>query len=120
MIWEIIKYYFFADGDIIMKKENIINVFNTCFKYEAISPYLLIYDSTKEYIDENFNPLIWKDPTIFTKRNNTCFAGGIIGLKNYAMKSISGWDERFRGRGWEDYAFAAKINLFLSLSLYDY
>lgn len=114
-------YYFFGDCDIIMKNDNVLDVFNTCFKYEAVNPYKSIYDSTEEYIENNFNPLNWANPEIFCKRNNICFAGGIVGIADKAMKIISGWDERFRGRGWEDYAFTAKINLFLySVKTYCY
>jgi hypothetical protein len=107
-------YYFFADGDIIMKIKDIIRVFSSCFEYEAVNPYLNIYNSTEEYVlHNNFSSLMWNDPSIFNERKNTCFSGGIVGLSNHAIKTISGWDERFRGRGWEDYAFTAKINLFL-------
>jgi predicted glycosyltransferase involved in capsule biosynthesis len=50
---------------------------------------------------------------IFPKRKDTCFSGGIMGICKYSMDLLNGWDERFRGRGWEDYAFTAKIELFL-------
>ena len=115
-------YYFFADGDIIMNTNDMINMFYSCFNYEAVNPYLHIYDSTKEYIiSDKLNPLIWSDPTIFTERKDTCFSGGIVGMKDSAYKIISGWDEDFRGRGWEDYAFTAKIKLFLySIKTYKY
>ena len=49
----------------------------------------------------------------FPKRSNTCFSGGIMGICKCSMNLINGWDERFRGRGWEDYAFTTKIELFL-------
>jgi hypothetical protein len=115
-------YYFFASHNIIMKKENIINVFKTCFKYEAVKPYLSIYNSSEDYsLDENFDPLIWVDPINFTQRQDLCFANGIVGVSYIAIKSISGWDERFRERGCEDFAFTAKINLFLySTKIYSY
>ncbi|ATZ80199.1 glycosyltransferase family A domain-containing protein [Bodo saltans virus] len=107
-------YYFFADGDIIMKNIDMIYVFTSCFKYEAVNPYEHIYDSTKEYVtDPNFDPLIWKEPKNLSERTYTCFSGGIMGIEKNAMQIIAGWDERFRGRGWEDYAFTAKIKLFL-------
>lgn len=107
-------YYFFAECNIIMKLENIINVFKNCFKYEAVKPYLVTHDSTKEYIlNDKFDPLVWADPTQFSERKDACFSEGIVGLSDHAIKSISGWDERFRGYGLEDFAFTAKINLFI-------
>lgn len=108
-------YYFFADCDIIMKTNDIIDVIETCFKYEAINPYSQIFDSTEEYVsNEKFNPLCWISPEKlnFNERKDTCFTGGIMGISEYAFKILAGWDERFRGRGWEDYGFTAKLNLF--------
>lgn len=107
-------YYFFADNDIIMNTPDFIHVLSSCFKYEAVNPYAHIYDSTKEYVtDTGFDPCAWKNPRVFSERQHTCFSGGIVGIGDHAMCAISGWDERFRGRGWEDYAFTVKINLFL-------
>jgi GT2 family glycosyltransferase len=127
-------YYFFADCDIIMDIEEAITVFETCFEVEAVNPYAHIFDSTKEYVESGseainalggdaFNPLTWKSPASlgFAERMDTCFSGGIVGISEHAFSTISGWDERFRGRGWEDYAFSAKINLFLySTRTYDF
>jgi len=120
-------YYFFADGDIIMNDRDMIHVFRTCFKYDAVNPYETIYDSTKEYMESNGKlELIDLDcncnfKRIFPKRENTCFSGGIMGIRKYSMDLINGWDERFRGRGWEDYAFTSKIKLFLySIKTYPY
>lgn len=119
-------YYFFADGDIIINENNMIDVFKTCFKYDAVNPYDDVYDSTQEYMllsNSNFK-LINLDTNfkcIFTKRSNTCFSGGIMGICSYSMGIINGWDERFRGRGWEDYAFTSKVKLFLySIRTYSY
>lgn len=116
-------YYFFADNDIILEVNDIINVFLKCFKYEAVKPYSKIFDSTKEYIDQilfdpiKFDQILeknnekWKH--LFPQRKYTCFSGGIVGLSRKSVFVVSGWDERFRGRGWEDYAFTAKLKLFL-------
>lgn len=110
-------YYFFADGDILLKEENMITIFNTCFDYEAVNPYQRIYDSTEEYMSQidNINQIVLDTHfgDVFTERSNTCFSGGVMGICHSAMNLINGWDERFRGRGWEDYAFTAKIELFL-------
>jgi len=110
-------YYFFADGDIIMNQHDMIHVFKTCFKYDAVNPYEDIYDSTKEYIKSTGKlELIDLNSSfkgIFPKRENTCFSGGIMGICKSSMNLINGWDERFRGRGWEDYAFTTKIKLFI-------
>jgi hypothetical protein len=35
-------------------------------------------------------------------------------VSHSAIYLVSGWDERFRGRGWEDYAFSAKCTLYLN------
>lgn len=128
-----------------MNEDDMIDVFKTCFKYDAVNPYEDIYDSTEEYIistgklinsDNNFTDLlienaIMRPPflpityieqsdlneksykSIFPKRSNTCFSGGIMRICKYSMNLLNGWDERFRGRGWEDYAFTSKIELFL-------
>lgn len=115
-------YYFFADGDILLNCKSMIHVFNTCFDYEAVNPYNHIYDSDESYVtDKYFNPIVWNDniSNLFSERKDTCFTGGIMGISRHAMNNISGWDERFRGRGYEDYAFTAKINLFL-YSCYTY
>lgn len=107
-------YYFFADGDILMKEDSMIDVFKTCFKYDAVNPYKHIYDSTEEYMKETVKLDLNTDfKRVFPERKNTCFSGGIMGICKYSMDLINGWDERFRGRGWEDYAFTAKIELFL-------
>jgi predicted glycosyltransferase involved in capsule biosynthesis len=103
----------------------MIHVFKTCFNYEAVNPYKDIYDSTEEYMNSNEKfELINLDNdfiTLFPKRQNTCFSGGIMGICDYSMSLINGWDERFRGRGWEDYAFTSKIELFLySINTYSY
>lgn len=115
-------YYFFADNDIILKVRDIINVFLKCFRYEAVNPYSKVLDSTKIYIESpTFDPTFsstngvdsdeWEK--LFLKRKYICFSGGIVGLSKKAVYVVSGWDERFKGRGWEDYAFTAKIKLFL-------
>ena len=113
----IADYYFFADGDIIMNETDMVYVFKTCFTYDAVNPYKHIYDSTEEYITTAGNvELINVNndfKNILPERVDTCFSGGIMGIGNYAMNCINGWDERFRGRGWEDYAFTAKCELFL-------
>jgi hypothetical protein len=111
-------YYFFADNDIILEVRDIINVFLKCFKYEAVKPYFKIFDSTKEHIESSiFNTINEKNnekwEKLFQQRKHTCFGGGIVGLSKKAVYVVSGWDERFRGRGWEDYAFTAKLKLFL-------
>ena len=106
-----VDFYFFADNDIILYNNDIISVFKKCFKYEAINPYNKIFDSTKEYI-ENFDINNY-DVKLFNERQFTCFTGGIVGLSHNALKVVNGWDERFRGRGYEDYAFTSKIKLFL-------
>jgi len=166
-------YYFFADGDIIMNPIDIINVFKSCFQFEAVNPYLHIYDSTENFVftppitndiatndiatndiatndiatndiatndiatndiatndivtyDNNtdnikYDPLCWIYPSIFSERPCTCFSGGIMGIKEGVLEIVSGWDERFRGRGWEDYAFTTKLKLFLySMKTYNY
>lgn len=116
-------YYFFADGDILLNIEDLIDVFVSCFYYEAVNPYKHIYDSTEQYVTSvSFNPLKLNDDfKLFTERTNTCFSGGIMGISENSMNSIRGWDERFRGRGWEDYAFSAKCSLFLySMHTYPY
>lgn len=107
------NYYFFGDNDIVLEVDDIVNVFLKCFKYEAVKPYSRIFDSTKGYVPETLekNSEIWR--TLFPQRKNTCFGGGIVGLSRKAVYVVSGWDERFRGRGWEDYAFTAKLRLFL-------
>ena len=108
-------YYFFADNDIILKSDDIISVFKKCFKYDAVNPYNHIYDSTCDYMsDPSFDSC--KEDIFscqFPERYHTCFAGGIVGLSYESMYIVAGYDERFRGRGWEDYAFTAKIMLFL-------
>jgi hypothetical protein len=87
-------YYFFADGDIIINENNMIEVLKTCFKYDAVNPYNEIYDSTEEYmistgklelinLNDNFK-------NIFPKRLNTCFSGGIMGISEYSMNLING------------------------------
>lgn len=109
-------YYFFGDNDIILKNECMLHVLTKCFKYDAVNPYSKIYDTTNEYVESNsFDPCIY-DPmceNLFDERRHTCFAGGIVGLSGKSVHIVKGWDERFRGRGWEDYAFTAKLKLFL-------
>lgn len=115
-------YFYFADNDIIINIKNMIYVLKTCFNYEAVNPYKDVYDteSTIKDIDvksfymreHKLKHLIAKD-LIKGKRTGICFSGGIVGISRTAMVIIAGWDERFRGRGWEDYAMTAKINLFL-------
>lgn len=108
-------YFYFADNDIVMNDDDMLCVFNNCFDYDAVNPYHEIYDSINSMItSKEFSPGNFIINDEMTKREHTCFSGGIMGISRQSMKYISGWDERFRGRGWEDYAFTAKINLFLS------
>ena len=118
-------YYFFADNDIVLKDKDSCRIFTNCFRYEAINPYRKIFDSLpaiheihdndKNYLFETFyrDGIDGIKDIIYSEREGTCFSGGIVGISNSAFHLISGWDERFRGRGWEDYAFTSKINLFL-------
>ena len=110
------SYYFFADNDIVMNIKDLIIIFQQCFKYDAINPYAHIYDTSEEFVN-NITDIVTianeTDYKMFPERQNTCFSGGIMGMKGSALKKIGGWDERFRGRGWEDYAFTAKLELFL-------
>ena len=117
-------YFFFADNDIVMDTCNIIKVFKTCFRYDAVNPYIEIYDTKSKLfectknISFDLDDLI-KQNNIYGKRKYICFTGGIVGLSNESMVKLAGWDERFRGRGWEDYAFTSKIKLFLT-KIYTY
>jgi len=106
-----------------------INTFINCFKYDAVNPYSHVYD-TIEDIHNNYNYLENfynnKDPDLsiikFIKeeRPHTCFTGGIVGMSRDSIILVSGWDERMRGRGFEDYSFTSKIKLFLdSLITFD-
>lgn len=120
-------YYFFADNDILLKNDDMINVFLKCFKYDAVKPYYKLYDTTDNYVNDikfdpcNFNGLSCEYKKTFNKRSCMCFGGGIVGLSKQSVNVISGWDERFRGRGWEDYAFTAKMKLFLyTLHTFDF
>ena len=112
-------YFYFADNDIIMDSCDMISVFKHCFKYDAVNPYNIIYDTKSELFEHKnmcydfcINELE-KNHQVKEKREHTCFTGGIVGISKKSMCELGGWDERFRGRGWEDYAFTAKINLFL-------
>lgn len=122
--YESADYFYFADNDIIMDNRNLIDVFRHCFKYDAVNPYDAIYDTKSELFEctpyanidiyDNFDVnKLEKNHHIKGKREHTCFSGGIVGISKGAMHKLAGWDERFRGRGWEDYAFTVKINLFL-------
>ncbi len=105
-------YYFFADNDIILKTDDFIKLFNECIKYDAVNPYKYLYDS---------NPCInsikkldldcWNPKFLGNFRQGTCLAGGLLGISGKLFKKTGGWDERFRGRGYEDYAYTAKIIL---------
>lgn len=119
-------YFFFADNDIVMSVCDMCKVIRTCFKYDAVNPYLNIYD-TRSCLFETCDNIkfdikcLFKDNKIIKKRDNVCFTGGIMGISRCAMYTISGWDERFRGRGWEDYAFTCKIKLFCNnICIYPY
>ena len=106
-------YYFFADNDIILQDKDAIHVFEKCFKYDAVNPYIKIYDSTEEFSTVAGQANLFGSLDLFSERKNICFSGGIVGLNKKSVRIISGWDERFRGRGWEDYVFTAKLKLFL-------
>lgn len=109
-------YFYFADNDIVLNNNDILNVFVNCFKYEAVNPYNEIYNSRNEMIiDQLFDSGNFdiKNSNIQEKRSHICFSGGIMGISKKSMYILAGWDERFRGRGWEDYAMSSKINLFL-------
>lgn len=116
-------YYFFADNDIVMSIADMVKVVSDCKDYEAVNPYKAIFDSREQIHDshvldqfydgkETVDSLAQKG-FIQGQRQYTTFSGGIVGVEAKAYFGVSGWDERFRGRGWEDYAFTAKINLFL-------
>ena len=123
--YEFADYFYFADNDIIMDNDAIVNVFETCFEYNAVNPYSSIYDTKSETFEtckeiKFLFSNLEKHSHIKGKRENTCFTGGIVGLSRNAVHKLSGWDERFRGRGWEDYALTCKINLFLkSVHIFD-
>lgn len=118
-------YFFFADNDIILKDHQMLLMFEHCFNFEAVNPYMQIFDTlpeistlisttiSKKYVDSlNLKHLSEKGLLQTKPRSHTCFSGGVCGISRRAFISISGWDERFRGRGWEDYAMTSKINLF--------
>jgi hypothetical protein len=119
-------YYFFADNDIILSfQQDAKYIFKHCFEYDVVSPYGIVYDTDESLFDEQqpfylqlFNDEKYIETLIekqlLKKREHICLSGGIVGLSKVAMQKISGWDERFRGRGWEDYAMTAKINLCIS------
>jgi predicted glycosyltransferase involved in capsule biosynthesis len=114
--FEYADYFYFADNDIVLNNDDIMNVFTKSFKYEAVNPYSEIYNSKNEMIiDSSFNcgNFNINSTNIEEKRSHICFSGGIMGISKKSMYIIAGWDERFRGRGWEDYAMTSKINLFL-------
>jgi hypothetical protein len=112
-------YFFYADNDIILSEKDSLNLFQECFNYEAINPYKIVID-TKDCVTtnnvENFYQEGYKHGQDYldSPRNGTCFSGGICGLSRKVIIQISGWDERFHGRGYEDYAFSSKLRLFVS------
>ena len=117
-------YFFFADNDIMLPIEQMYEVFMNCYKYEAVDPYEHVFDSLQCIHDssktESFLSSFYRGSFdtnnrefILSERSHTCFSGGIVGLSRQSVYLLSGWDERFRGRGWEDYAFSAKMFLFL-------
>lgn len=114
-------YFFFADNDIIMKDNEIIHVFNECYNYNAVNPYKDVYDSTiqirKKQIYKFTNTTsisrLIRQNYISGARDNICFSGGVMGINKKSMIILNGWDERFRGRGYEDYAFTSKLKLFI-------
>ncbi len=117
-------YFYFADNDIILNNEEMINVFKTCFLYSAVNPYSQVFDTKSKLFESHITiptdlNYIIKNNFINGKREHTCFTGGIVGLSKKAMQIIGGWDERFRGRGWEDYALTSTVKLFLP-DLYTY
>lgn len=127
-------YFFFSDNDIVLNKNELLNVFVDCCNYDAVNPYSSIYDShetifknTEKHIigfsegTMTIGTLLRKKLIDKDGRSDTCLSGGIVGVSKSAMRLINGWDERFRGRGWEDYAFTAKLRLFFNrIRTYDY
>ena len=119
-------YYFFADNDIVMSIKDAISIFTSCFEYEAVNPYKNIFDTLETIHTPNnilntfYNGKDIEDTYIKGKRSRICFSGGIVGLSKQSMHIVSGWDERFRGRGYEDYAMTSKMKLFLNSSMYTY
>jgi hypothetical protein len=114
-------YFYFADNDIIINERDLIHAFEHCFKYDAVNPYNVIYNTlesteTECFRQDSFNikELKQQKKVEQDERPYICFSGGIVGISRKSMYLISGWDERFRGRGWEDYAFTSKLFLFLS------
>ena len=104
-------YIFCSDNDILIPNDAHMDyIWNYCFDYDAISPYKNVYDTN---INTNLSDYKKINMSELNKRPHTCLSGGILGISSKAFGLISGWDERFIGRGWEDYAMTAKIQLFI-------
>ncbi len=108
-------YFYFGDNDIVMKNDDLIDIFHQCHQYSVINPYLVIHDTTSSLFEKvstlDFNHETPINQYRSGEREHTCLTGGIVGMSRQLFGQLGGWDERFRGRGWEDYALTAKIRL---------
>lgn len=100
----------FADCDILMKWENLMNSVEHCKTYwEAINPKGQWFDLSISQFD------VKKDikDFPFSLRKGFNFCSGITLMRKEAFFKINGWDEDLRGWGAEDNIMSIKIQKML-------
>jgi glycosyltransferase involved in cell wall biosynthesis len=101
-----------ADSDIILDPSLIFQSIKLLETYPWVIPYRRVYNldtaSTQELLKHESG---WPIPFVYTGKQRPQMGwGGINILQRHQFERVGGFDERFRGWGGEDDAFAFSLN----------
>jgi predicted glycosyltransferase involved in capsule biosynthesis len=112
----------FADSDLIMDPQQLIEGFKLLEQYEMVNPYKSVVDLTPE---ESRLPLeqmtqINRPGRGENDHQKVPICGGICIFRRDAINKIAGWNERYIGWGAEDDFVSMKVQHFLNWKQLDH
>jgi glycosyltransferase involved in cell wall biosynthesis len=93
----------FADSDIIMHPNAIVEAARYLDHYDAVSPFGRLIDLNERQTHTLCRVRRWTYDWPGETRIGVGFCAGIVAYQRQALATIHGWDERFEGWGCEDH-----------------
>jgi cellulose synthase/poly-beta-1,6-N-acetylglucosamine synthase-like glycosyltransferase len=106
----------FADSDLIMNPNQLIEALNQVKDFEMVNPYYSVIDLNQQESNFPFEQMIQIDRPGRgeTDHQKVPICGGICIFRREALQKIGGWSEQYVGWGAEDDHISVKVKHFLN------